>query len=126
MKQRFLFIDGDSKYYDGVKHKTLFKDGDEYSAYWTNGKKVTTCTTNAQDDETAELELKMALVDYWLKYDDKARVRATASAIPHATTTELADLIDRAQKEIMRREGWNSEAKCLPLRKNVCRAKDLW
>ena len=67
----------------------------------------------------------MALVDYWLKYDDKARVRATESAIPHATTTELADLIERAQKEIMRREGWNSEAKCLPLRKNVCRVKDL-
>ena len=65
MKQRFLFTDGESKYYDGVKHKTLFKDGDEYSAYWTNGKKVTTCTTNAEDDETAEVELKLALIDYW-------------------------------------------------------------
>jgi len=125
MKIPILITDGESKLYDGIESKTLFNDGDEYTAYWTNGEKVTTCTTYATDKYTAEDELKNILIEYWLKDNGKARFNAAYRAIHHASKSELKDIINRAKREMTARERMERGKERLPLRDGVQRIKDI-
>ncbi len=125
MKVPILITDGENRFYDGIEHKTLFNDGDEYTAYWTNGEKVTTCTTYATDKYTAEDELKDILIEYWLKENGTARFKAAFRAIHHASISELKDFINRAKREMTMRERIARRKERLPLRDGVQRIKDI-
>ena len=125
MKVPILITDGESKFYDGIENKTLFNDGDEYTAYWTNGEKVTTCTTYATDKYTAEDELKDILIEYWLKCNGTARIKAAYRAIRHASMSELCAIINRVKRELTARERMERRKKRLPLRDGAQRIKDI-
>ena len=125
MKTPILITDGENKFYDGIADKTLFNDGNEYTAYWTNGEKVTTCTTYATDKYTAEDELKDILIEYWLKENGTARFKAAFRAIHHASIGELKDIINRAKREMIARERMEQRENQLPLRNGIQRIKDI-
>ena len=127
MSDRVFISEGDCDFDSGLDGNRLFKNGNEYSAYWSNGEKTTSCTVYAGDKYTAEDELKDAFIGYWLKDNNIARKKIAMWTIRSASMSEIGEIADCLNEEVTAREriGLCFNATQWLERKGVRRVKDI-